>query len=133
MGEFFKKGKIKHPATERVRLSNLKKIERFIYLWRDAWEKKDLNTYISYYDSAFRSRGMDLKRWKRHQKRLNEKYQPLRIKIRDLKIVMDSNKIGKVSFKQHYQADGYQDFGLKNRHLIKKGNIGRYKKRPGAR
>jgi len=120
-GEFFKESAKKRIAPEKPRLSSLKEIRQFITFWREAWEKKDLNTYISCYDPTFRSRGMNLKAWKNHRERLNGRYGSLKIEFHGLKIVQDSPQRARVSFKQSYRANGYQDYGLKKIFLIKKG------------
>ena len=73
------------------------------------------------YDARFRSRGMDLEAWKKHRQRLNLKYRSVNVDVMDLSIVQVSNWTARVSFKQNYQADEYQDFGLKNLLLVKRG------------
>lgn len=121
VGEFFQ-GDIKtiKPLKKRV-LSAQKEIENFIFSWREAWEIKDLKNYISCYDKRFRSRGMNLNAWKRHRDRLNRKYRSLKVDISDLKIKPGSKSSAKVSFKQDYRADRYNDVGLKKMVLVKRG------------
>jgi len=121
IGEFFQREKIKRAPPREPYLSSLEDIKRFISSWKNAWEEKDLGTYILCYDAKFRSRGMDLEAWKRHRERLNRKYGSLKIGIMDLRIVQVSNRKAKISFKQSYQADEYEDYGLKDLLLIKKG------------
>ena len=128
VGEFFREQKIKRVAQKRPRLSSLEEIERFVSLWKEAWEKKALKAYLSCYDSSFRSRGMDLKAWKRHRRRLNRKYRSLKIGVTDLTIIQLSEKQAIASFKQDYRADGYHDFGLKKIFLIRKGKHWKIKK-----
>jgi hypothetical protein len=111
----------KKPEKERPRLSGLKEIKNFIYLWLNAWQKKDIKTYMTCYDRAFRSRGMGYKGWKRHRERLNRKYRSLRIEIGNLHIKQDSIGTARVRFKQKYRADDYRDHGLKNLLLVKRG------------
>ena len=102
-------------------LFNPQEIRDLIYAWKAAWEQEDLKTYIAFYDSNFRSRGMDLKAWKKHRDSLNGKYHTIQVDVQDLIIVPGQSDMVKVSFKQNYQADGYHDFGLKKMKLIKKG------------
>ena len=129
VGEFFEEDKKKKkPASKKPRISSLKEVKNFIYLWKKAWETKDLKTYISCYDPGFRSRGMNLRAWKKHRKRLNIQYRSFKIKISDLKIVQDSINKAKVSFKQDYRANGYHDFGIKEISLIKRGRHWKIKK-----
>ncbi|UCB49785.1 MAG: hypothetical protein JSW56_02505, partial [Deltaproteobacteria bacterium] len=67
------------------------------------------------------SRGMDLEAWKEHRQRLNERYHSVKVEVMDMSIVQVSKWTAKVTFKQNYQADEYQDFGLKNLLLVKRG------------
>ena len=96
-------------------------IRDLIFTWKEAWEKEDLKTYISFYDPGFRSRGMNVKAWKKHRNRLNHKYKSIQVDIQDLIIIRGPSQTAKVSFKQNYQADAYRDFGLKKMNLVKKG------------
>ena len=121
IGEFFQKEKLRRFAPHKPHPSSLDDIKRFISSWEKAWEEKDLKTYIFCYDTRFRSRGMNLEAWEKHRQRLNQKYQSVHVDIMDLSIVQVSKWTAKVSFKQNYQADEYQDFGLKNLLLVKRG------------
>ncbi len=98
------------------------RIERFIYAWKEAWEQKDLDTYIACYAADFQSRGMDLKAWQRHRERLNQTYRNVRVHISDLKVLAFTRATATVRFKQDYRADGYRDYGLKKIVLVKKDN-----------
>jgi|GEM_PF-93515 len=107
---------------------SLAEIEEFINSWIDAWEVKDTERYISFYDEQFRSRGMDLGAWKSHRARLNKRYSSVIVEIGDLKIIEISDEQAEVSFIQDYRADGYTDHGEKNMILIKIGNEWKIKK-----
>jgi murein L,D-transpeptidase YafK len=121
MGEFFEGADKIQVATKRRAVSKTEEVKRFIDLWRKAWERKDLKTYITCYDTEFRSRGMGLKSWKRHRERLNRKHRSLKIHISNLKVEQVSDRAARVTFNQNYRADGYHDVGLKEISLIKKG------------
>jgi murein L,D-transpeptidase YafK len=111
--------KAEMPATEKQEAYSLQEVEDFIYSWKDAWEKEELDKYILCYDASFKSRGMDLAAWEAHRKSLNEKYSSLTIEINDLKIKRISDTSAKVTFTQHYTADNYKDLGNKELVLIK--------------
>jgi len=129
VGEYFKGQESTKPAApKKPSLSGLKKIKAFIYSWKEAWEKKDFKTYIACYDNKFRSRGMNLKAWKRHRKRLNKKYRSIKVELDDLIIVQNSSQTSRVSFRQSYWADGYHDVGLKRIFLTIKGKRWKIKK-----
>jgi len=121
VGEFFEGADKRHVAIERPAVPKTEEIQRFIELWRKAWERKDLKTYIACYDTQFRSRSMGLRSWKRHREGLNRKYRSLEIQISNLKVEQVSDGAASVTFKQNYRADEYNDVGLKEISLIKKG------------
>jgi murein L,D-transpeptidase YafK len=128
VGEFFDKSYIKRITTRRRPLSPSQEIKRLIYQWRQAWEQKDIDTYISYYDPQFRSRGMDIKAWKQHKENLSRRYRSLRIAIHDLKLDQVSNRSARATFKQDFRADIYHDYGLKLMFLTKEGEHWRIKR-----
>ena len=113
--------KTETPAIEKQEAYSLQEVEDFIYSWKDAWEKEDLNKYILCYDKDFQSRGMDLPEWEGHRKRLNEKYRSLKIEISNLKIKRVSDNSAKATFTQNYKADNYKDVGNKELLLVNDG------------
>jgi murein L,D-transpeptidase YafK len=128
VAETFDLDKIEMPAAEKQEAYSLQEVEEFIYSWRDAWEKEDLNRYILCYDKDFQSRGMDLAEWEEHRKALNEKYRSLKIQISNLKIKRISDNSAKAAFTQNYRADSYKDVGNKDLLLVKDGKEWKIKK-----
>ncbi|HJX34375.1 MAG TPA: hypothetical protein VJ373_04295, partial [Desulfatiglandales bacterium] len=120
--------RVEMPAAEKQETYSLQEVEDFIYSWKDAWEKEDLNKYILCYDKDFQSRGMDLAQWEEHRKTLNEKYRSLKIEISDLKIKRISDNSAKATFTQNYSADSYKDIGNKELLLVKDSQDWKIKK-----
>ena len=109
-------------ATKKSSDFNKEEIQNFLFSWKEAWEKKDIYSYISCYDKAFKSRGMDLDAWEKHRRKLNDKYESIDVEISNIKIKpMASGAKATVSFTQRYKADGYGDKGKKNILLVRKG------------
>ena len=98
-----------------------KDIRTMLDSWKKAWEQKDLAAYMSFYDSGFQSRGMNFKAWKKHRENLNQKYRSIAVGINELKIDQVSAAKATVRFTQKYEADGYEDEGLKSLFLVKRG------------
>jgi hypothetical protein len=98
-----------------------KDVTRMLDSWKKAWEQKNLVAYMSFYDSGFRSRGMDFKAWKKHREKLNQKHRSITVDITDFKIERTSAVMASVSFTQKYEADDYEDEGLKSLLLVKRG------------
>lgn len=119
IGEFFKGVRIAKKASSRLPVADLHEIKDFIDIWKSSWEQQDLSTYMGLYDQKFRTRGMDLKAWKRYKEKLNKKYRSIKIQISELKIIRHSADSVRVRFRQSYQADTYHDLGIKNLYLEK--------------
>jgi hypothetical protein len=64
---------------------------------------------------------MDFRAWKKHREKLNQKYRSITVGISNLKIEQTSAVMASVSFTQKYEADDYEDEGLKSLLLVKKG------------
>ncbi len=127
VGEFFEKKALRWGPPKDSYFSTQEEIRRFILAWQVAWEEKDLEGYILCYDTGFTSRGMDLRTWRMHREKLNRKYRSINIVITDLEILPASTREAKVRFKQIYEADAYQDYGIKNLVVVKKGQDWRIK------
>lgn len=100
--------------------SHKEKIATLVTSWKGAWEKKDLNAYITFYHTAFQSDDKDLAAWERGKERVFDKYQRIIIALSDLRIHVTGDG-ARATFRQHYQADTYQDVGYKQLELRKEG------------
>lgn len=94
------------PAAEDSGLVSL------VESWRQAWQGKKLDTYISHYHPSFKSTGKDLGAWKRHKKSLNRRYRTISVKVNDLKVKVSGKKAW-AFFKQGYRSDSYRAGGYK--------------------
>lgn len=111
------------------RLSALEKLDGFdnehhaitelLRGWIAAWSEKNLEKYISYYASDFRSGDMNRNAWQQYKGRLNALYGPISITFRDLQITPKGANKRVVTFCQTYRAsksnvsDGYEAIGIK--------------------
>ncbi|AAC06531.1 L,D-transpeptidase family protein [Aquifex aeolicus] len=100
-------------------------VKEFILSWKNAWEKKDLNRFISFYSKHFRWKGGGLKEWKDYKKRtiLSKKF--IKVDISNLSILAFS-KLGDdepryyvIEFYQKYRSDTYSDEGIKRMYVVK--------------
>lgn len=55
------------------------RLKAFFNAWIGAWEKKDIEGYISHYHSAFVSDGRDRAAWKAYKDSLNRKYETIHV------------------------------------------------------
>lgn len=128
VGEFFKKDKVYKKNRFCRQKYDLPEINHFLDAWKNAWEKKDLNAYIGFYDGRFNYSGMNLKAWKTYKAKLNKKYKSVKIQLGQIKIIKRSGNGAHVRFRQNYQADTYHDSGIKDMFLVKHGNKWKIKK-----
>ncbi len=122
IGEFFERKRIKGVPIWRPYASKLKDIEKFLNVWKDAWEEKAIKTYISCYDYSFHSKGMDLIAWENYKKRIFNKYRNIRVKITDISYKEQRDGTVYVTFRQDFRGDSYRDSGIKKMIMIKRGN-----------
>ena len=128
ISEVFKEDRRARKARVARPSVSLEEIKVFVETWRGAWERKDLESYVQAYDSAFHSSGMDLEQWRRYKDRLNGKYASLKIHISELRIIGHSGRFARVRFMQDYMADTYHDKGVKDLFLVKRGRQWKIKK-----
>jgi len=96
-------------------------IKKFINKWLEAWQKKDLKKYATYYSPRFYSNGMDLEKWLSRKDTIFSSRGDIKIKIDNLEVnYSDSNVV--VCFHQHYQDNQRKDEGKKCLYLEDRGN-----------
>ncbi len=84
----------------------------FLKDWVQAWESKDIDRYISYYDESFSAPGFSFKSWKRHKERLKGKYQAIQVRL-DQPFLLVHNDQMIVKTLQKYTSDQHTDYGIK--------------------
>lgn len=107
----YKKPGIKTGAAP-VLTNQKKEIKNIIDAWIKAWEKKDLEAFIGFYDPGFRFRDMDLKAYKKYKIDTFRKYSRISVTASNLEIDVKGDKAEAV-FMQVFRADQYKDYGLK--------------------
>jgi sulfatase modifying factor 1 len=93
-------------------------IGRMLDTWREAWQDKDIDAFMSVYRRRFSSEGLDYEGWKAKKTRLFKKAGAISVDISDVQIAVDGDR-ATVRFKQRYQASNYSDFGRKTLTLTK--------------
>lgn len=87
-------------------------LNQWVESWRAAWEKKDIDNYITNYSDEFRSMKMNREQWREYKTRLNEQYKQITVKISRPAIFADRDR-AVVRFLQEYTSDQHSDFGEK--------------------
>jgi murein L,D-transpeptidase YafK len=92
--------------------SEREKIFGWLDKWRQAWETKDLDNYMTYYDDNFHSLGMNKAKWKRYKHSLGDKYSFIKVSLSDIQAFKHNGKF-MIRFMQKYESDQKQDLGEK--------------------
>jgi len=107
--------------------SDERKIEAVVFDWKDAWEEKNINAYKSFMLAA------DYEYYGKDGKSINyndritrikwtfDNYKYIKLNFSDFKIYKDSTLTNdlKVTFKQSYISDKYEESGMKTLRLYK--------------
>jgi len=93
----------------------------FIAAWRDAWESRDLLTYLASYDAAYQGRETSPQAWQAARRRIIGKADAIRIEIADLGIAIQDRDRAVVTFRQTYRASNRSDVGAKKLRLRRIG------------
>ncbi len=88
-------------------------IKKFLELWKSNWESKDIERYISLYDSSFSVKGLSLQEWEQYKRRIFSQTNKIRVNLGSPEIDSSDKMTWKVSFKQDYQSDSHNDIGQK--------------------
>jgi murein L,D-transpeptidase YafK len=85
----------------------------FLKNWVEAWESKDLDRYISFYDEKFTAPGgFNYKTWKRHKEKLKDRYSVIQVRL-DQPFLLVHNDEMIVKTLQKYTSDQHTDYGVK--------------------
>jgi murein L,D-transpeptidase YafK len=105
-------------ATQEELEEKAKTLSDIIDGWRDAWQNKDLERYISFYHKSFESGGKNRAQWKNYKARLMNKYKEIGVEVENLGILI-SNNVVIASFTQRYSTAAFKSQGLKRLYLAK--------------
>ncbi len=105
-------------APPDVLKEKAEKIKKIIESWRRAWEGKDIESYMSFYNRRFTSGSKNLKMWERYKTRLAKKYKYIHVDIEDLTI-LENDGIILAIFKQTYRTPSFQSRGIKRLYFTK--------------
>lgn len=84
----------------------------FLKEWTQAWESKDLDLYMSFYDDSFTAPGFNFKTWKKHKDRLKNRYSIIQVRL-DQPFLLVHNDQMIVKTLQKYTSDQHTDYGIK--------------------
>ena len=105
-------------ATKEELEEKAEDISNIIEGWRESWQNKDVDRYMSFYSRSFSSGNKNWKQWKDYKTRLTKKYKEIRVEIDDLSILINNNVV-LASFRQNYKTPVFESSGLKRLYITK--------------
>ncbi|MCJ7596878.1 MAG: L,D-transpeptidase family protein [Desulfobacterales bacterium] len=81
--------------------------------WRQAWEAKEIDKYMSFYNSQFSSSSMDWHQWKQYKHRLAKKYGGINVGIDNISLFKNDGLVLSM-FNQKYGTGGFHSEGEKS-------------------
>ena len=95
------------------------KLNQMVQEWEHSWENKQLDVYMGFYDSTFRSQKKNWNQWRTYKQGLMEKYQFIRLTLTQPLILHHPSGVV-VKTIQRYESNGYKDLGEKTLYLVQK-------------
>ena len=96
-------------------------INKMLQAWVQAWSRKDVKSYLSFYANEFQTpNGMARKSWENERSQRIDKPGKLQVSIDDIKISLDGDK-ATVRFRQHYTSSTLKSSTSKTLVLVKSG------------
>ncbi|MBT8142882.1 MAG: tetratricopeptide repeat protein [Gammaproteobacteria bacterium] len=105
--------------TANTSAANNSAVRDAIVQWADAWSRRDVPGYLSYYANNFRPvGGASRTAWAKYRSERLKAPSFILVNVSDLR--MSNNSDGSVSatFKQDYQSDGYKDKVIKTLRMV---------------
>ncbi|MBI4962982.1 MAG: L,D-transpeptidase family protein [Desulfomonile tiedjei] len=97
-----------------------REVRDFVERWRQSWETRDLDGYMSRYSTNFQSCWLDYNGWKEKKRKLNKRYSKIRVRLGAVYLYRQNGLITAI-FTQNYSSDGFTSSGIKVLYLTHKG------------
>ncbi|MCM8832874.1 MAG: L,D-transpeptidase, partial [Candidatus Omnitrophica bacterium] len=106
--------------------NDFKKLKEIVDNWKTAWESKNIDEYIRFYDNEFLTDGKNKNQWKLYKERINKNKKYIKVEISDLMILpYGEKKIGTLAvafFKQNYISDNFSSKTRKILYFVKRNS-----------
>jgi len=98
-----------------------------LHAWREDWESRDGERYLSHYAAAFRSDGMNLERWRAHKRRVNAGKSWIKVSLSNVSAFLDPGPqpLMVVTFDQDYRSSNLSQKARKRQYWVQ--DAGRWK------
>ncbi|HMK36876.1 MAG TPA: L,D-transpeptidase family protein [Desulfomonilaceae bacterium] len=99
-------------APRSVIMQQERELRDFIESWRQTWESRNVDAYMSHYSPNFQSCWLDFKGWKEKKRKLSKRYGNIRVKLGNVYLYRQNGLITAI-FMQGYSSDGFHSAGIK--------------------
>jgi murein L,D-transpeptidase YafK len=118
---------ISEGKLEKVKKDDISSILSFIYKWKDAWRKSDIERYLSFYSNDFkRYDGLSLDGFSEYKKRIFSRKEDKTIVFSNINIIPYPNSLNKKMYKvlmdEKYRTRNYKFDGKKELFIELKDN-----------
>jgi murein L,D-transpeptidase YafK len=86
--------------------------------WRNAWQDRDIDRYMSFYNRRFTSGGKNWLQWKENKSQVANKYHQITVQVDDLRLLTVDGVV-LATFKQTYSTPSFTTRGTKMLYLTK--------------
>lgn len=90
-------------------LGGTKTVRDRLYAWVAAWQAKDVDAYVKFYDQSFSPAGVTREKWLDNRSRLLRKEGPIQIRISNEKPRVISANSVEITFNQSYSSTNFSD------------------------
>jgi ketosteroid isomerase-like protein len=88
--------------------------------WAAAWSRKDVRTYLSYYDKEFVTPGgVSRKKWEQERQQRVGKPGKISVGVEKPEAKVEGD-VATVRFRQHYNSAGFDSSAMKTLELVKR-------------
>jgi hypothetical protein len=102
--------------TYGAALKDIDTVHAMLEDWRKAWESKDVDRFMAFYSSRFRSDGLDYDAWKIRKERIFDIRGEIAVKLIDPWVLIEGDRAS-IRFIQQYQGPTGTDAGEKTMDL----------------
>ena len=98
----------------QIRLDSEQKITNIIIQWKNAWENKNFETYISFYSKLFSDINRNYRQFYNFKRKTFRNIKEIKVSLQNIDIQNIENNQWKATFIQDYWTPNYQDYGIKS-------------------
>ena len=96
-------------------------VSKHLNKWVRAWEKKDIELYLSFYSKEFKGLKKRHGDWRISRQATLKKHTNISIQLKDIQISQSKDTVD-IHFTQTFKSDGYSDIGVKELVWAKNGS-----------